>query len=132
MDGATLSSPGVGGCGGVFQNCRAFMNGCFVVPLGQMFMFEVVLIVASMAINYVWKYGWRQIWLESDSSYVVQLPFSRSGQVSHICREGNQVMDALSKHALGLEIDAKWFSTMSFFSMLVDSDYMGRESFRFS
>ncbi|KAK3218537.1 hypothetical protein Dsin_012507 [Dipteronia sinensis] len=33
-DGATLSSPGVGGCRGVFRNCRALVKGCFTVPLG--------------------------------------------------------------------------------------------------
>ncbi|KAK0574979.1 hypothetical protein LWI29_031982 [Acer saccharum] len=33
-DGAALSSPGAGGCRGVFLNCRAFVKGCFDVPLG--------------------------------------------------------------------------------------------------
>ncbi|KAK2648928.1 hypothetical protein Ddye_016417 [Dipteronia dyeriana] len=79
---------------------------------------------ASKAINFAWQNEWHRIWLESDSSYVVQLLSSRSEQVpwwiqqawqhciyqiskmefqvSHIFREGNQVADALSKHALGL------------------------------
>ncbi|KAK0608113.1 hypothetical protein LWI29_025664 [Acer saccharum] len=127
-DGAASSSPGVGGCGGVFRNCRAFVKGCFAVPLGQVFAFEAELIAASMAINFAWQNGWHRLWLESDSSYVVQLLSSRSKQVpwrirqvwqrciyqiskmefqvSHIFREGNQVADALSKHALGLEVDS--------------------------
>ena len=68
------------------------------------------------------------VWLESDSSYAVQLLSSRfehvpwrvrqawqrcifeisqmEFQVSHIFREGNQVADALSKLALGLEVDS--------------------------
>ncbi|KAK2659229.1 hypothetical protein Ddye_005762 [Dipteronia dyeriana] len=97
-DGAALSSLGVGGCG------------------------------ASIAINFAWQNGWHRIWLESDSSYVVHLLFSRSEQVpwrirqvwqrciyqmskmefqvSHIFREWNQVADALSKHVLGLEVDS--------------------------
>ena len=33
-DGAALGSPGVGGCGGIFRNCRAFVKGCFAIPLG--------------------------------------------------------------------------------------------------
>ncbi|KAK3198370.1 hypothetical protein Dsin_021785 [Dipteronia sinensis] len=40
-------------------------------------------------------------------------------QVSHIFREGNKVMDALSKHTLGLSSDSWWSSTPSFCSSLV-------------
>ena len=38
-DGAAVSSPCARGCRGVFCNCRAFVRGCFVVPLGQVFAF---------------------------------------------------------------------------------------------
>ncbi|KAK3189490.1 hypothetical protein Dsin_029051 [Dipteronia sinensis] len=111
-DGAALSSPGVGGCWGVFRNCRALVKGCFAVPLGQVFAFEAELLAALMAINLAWQNGWHRIWLESESSYVVYLLASRSEQVpwwirqawqhyiyqiskmefqvSHIFREGNQ------------------------------------------
>ncbi|KAK3198786.1 hypothetical protein Dsin_022201 [Dipteronia sinensis] len=80
-DGAVLSSPGAGGCGGVLRNCKAFVKGCFTVSLGHVFAFEVELLAASMAINFAWQNGWHRIWLESDSSYVVQLLFSRSEHV---------------------------------------------------
>ncbi|KAK3225126.1 hypothetical protein Dsin_004988 [Dipteronia sinensis] len=121
-DGAALGSPGVSGCGGVFLTYRSFVKACFAVPLGQVFAFEAELHAASLAINYAWNLGWHRIWLESDSSYVVQLLSIRSDQVtwrvrqawqrcihqisymefqvSHLFREGNQVADALSKHAL--------------------------------
>ncbi|KAK3225647.1 hypothetical protein Dsin_005509 [Dipteronia sinensis] len=153
-DGAALSSPGVGGYGGVFRNSRAFVKGCFVVPFSQVFAFEAELLTASMAINFAWQNGWHRIWLESDSSYVVQLLSSRSKQVpwrirqawqcciyqismmefhvSYIFREGNQVADALSKHALGLEVNSWWATSPSFCSLLVRNDGMGRESFRFT
>ena len=130
------------------------MKGCFAIPLGQVFAFEAELLAASMAINFAWQNGWHRLWLESDSSYVVQLLSSRfeqvpwrirqvwqrciyqiskmEFQVSHIFREGNQVADALSKHALGLEVDSWWSNTLSFCSLLVGNDCMGRESFRFS
>ncbi|KAK0572898.1 hypothetical protein LWI29_000159 [Acer saccharum] len=107
-----------------------------------------------MAINFAWHNGWHRLWLESDSSYVVQLLSSCSEQVpwrirqvwqhciyqiskmefqvSHIFREGNQVADALSKNALGLEVDSWWSNTPSFCSLLVGNDCMGRESFRFA
>ncbi|KAK1591397.1 hypothetical protein Q3G72_007018 [Acer saccharum] len=152
--GAALGSLGVGGCGGIFRNCRAFVKGCFAIPLGQVFTFEAELLAASLTINFAWKYGWHRIWLESDSSYVVQLLSSRSEmvpwrvrqarqrcifqishmdfQVSHIFREGNQVADMLSKHALELQADSWWFSAPPFCSSLVGNDCMGRESFCFS
>ncbi|KAI9198422.1 hypothetical protein LWI28_015556 [Acer negundo] len=77
-NGAAMGSSGVGGCGGIFRNCRAFVKGCFAVLLGQVFAFEAGLLTASLAINFAWKYGWHRLWLESDSSYVVQLLSSRS------------------------------------------------------
>ncbi|KAK2645814.1 hypothetical protein Ddye_021009 [Dipteronia dyeriana] len=78
IDGAALSSPGAGGCRGIFHNCRAFVKGCFVVPLDHVFAFEAELRIASIAINFAWQNGWHRIWLESDSSYMVQLLSSRS------------------------------------------------------
>ncbi|KAI9157503.1 hypothetical protein LWI28_023591 [Acer negundo] len=70
-NGAAIGSLGFGGCGGIFWNCRAFVKGCFTIPLGQVFAFEAELLAASLAINFAWKYGWYRLWLESDSSYVV-------------------------------------------------------------
>ncbi|KAK2650226.1 hypothetical protein Ddye_017715 [Dipteronia dyeriana] len=81
IDGAALSSPGAGGCGGIFHNFRAFVKGCFAVPLDHVFAFEAELLAASIAINFAWQNGWHQIWLKSDSSYVVQLLSYRSEQV---------------------------------------------------
>ncbi|KAK2638168.1 hypothetical protein Ddye_025963 [Dipteronia dyeriana] len=53
-DGTALSSPGDGGCGGIFRNCRAFVKGCFAVPLDHVFTFEAELLAASIAINFAW------------------------------------------------------------------------------
>ncbi|KAK2647996.1 hypothetical protein Ddye_015485 [Dipteronia dyeriana] len=52
---------------------RAILKGCFAIPLGQVFTFEVELLAASLAINFAWEYGWHYIWLERDSSYMIQL-----------------------------------------------------------
>ena len=52
-------------------------------------------------------------------------------QVFYIFREGNQVTDALSMHALGLEASLWWSSIPAFCSSLVGNEYIGRESFRF-
>ncbi|KAI9198283.1 hypothetical protein LWI28_012969 [Acer negundo] len=56
-DGVVMGSSGFGGCGGIFRNCRAFVKGCFAIPLGQVFAFEAELLAVSLAINFAWKYG---------------------------------------------------------------------------
>ncbi|KAK3229320.1 hypothetical protein Dsin_001201 [Dipteronia sinensis] len=81
-DGAALGSLGVGGCGGVFRTCKSIVKACFAVPLGQVFDFEAELLTTSLAINYACNLGLHRIWLESDSSYVVQLLSIRSDQVT--------------------------------------------------
>ncbi|KAK3229809.1 hypothetical protein Dsin_001690 [Dipteronia sinensis] len=80
-NGAVMGSPGVGDCGGIFRNCRAFVKGCFAIPFSQVFAFESKLLIASLAINFALNYGWQRIWFESDSFYVVQLLSSRSEMV---------------------------------------------------
>ncbi|KAK2635782.1 hypothetical protein Ddye_030574 [Dipteronia dyeriana] len=89
-DGAALGSPGVGGCGGVFRTCRSLVKACSVVPLGQGFAFEAELHAASLAINYAWNLGWHRIWLENDSSYIVQLLLVRSDRVTWRVRQAWQ------------------------------------------
>ncbi|KAK2646849.1 hypothetical protein Ddye_022044 [Dipteronia dyeriana] len=69
---------------------RAFVKGCFAVPLDHVFGFEAELLAASIAINFAWQNGWHRIWLESDSSYVVQLLSSRSEQVPWQIRQALQ------------------------------------------
>ncbi|KAK2655085.1 hypothetical protein Ddye_008137 [Dipteronia dyeriana] len=95
--------------------------------ISQVFAFEVELLAASLAINYAWNLGWHRIWLESGSSYVVQLL-----SVSHIFREGNQVVYALSKQALGLSSDSWWSFTPLLCYSLFGYDCIVRGSFRFS
>ncbi|KAK3211920.1 hypothetical protein Dsin_016626 [Dipteronia sinensis] len=46
------------------ETVESFVNGCFAIPLGQFFPFEVELLAASFAINFAWKYMWHQIWFE--------------------------------------------------------------------
>ncbi|KAK3221421.1 hypothetical protein Dsin_008446 [Dipteronia sinensis] len=56
-DGPAFSSPGAEGCEGVFHNCRAFMKGCFVVPISHVFAFKAELLAASMDINFALQNG---------------------------------------------------------------------------
>ncbi|KAK0595507.1 hypothetical protein LWI29_007339 [Acer saccharum] len=71
MDGVAFGSPSPAGCARVFCTCRGFVKGCFAIPLGVCFAFEAELAVAVHAIDYAWTFGWRWLWLESDSTFVV-------------------------------------------------------------
>ena len=121
MDGAAFGSPSLAGCAGVFRTCRGFIKGCFVIPLGVYFAFKAELAVAAHAINYAWTFGWHWLWLESDSTFVVDTFRSRSRKapwlwrpvwdrclslisqmdfaVTYIYQEGNQVANSLASRS---------------------------------
>lgn len=78
MDGVALSSPGLIGCGGVFSMNKGFYKGGFSYPMDIAFSFEVELLALIQAINYATCRDWNNLWLESDSSYVICLLTNRS------------------------------------------------------
>ncbi|KAK3199937.1 hypothetical protein Dsin_023352 [Dipteronia sinensis] len=80
-DGDAFGSPGLAGCAGVFRTCRGFFKGCFAIPLIVCFAFEAELAAAVHTIDYAWTFGWRRLWLESDSTFVVDTLRSRSYKV---------------------------------------------------
>ncbi|KAK3217683.1 hypothetical protein Dsin_011653 [Dipteronia sinensis] len=80
-DEAAFGSPGLAGCAGVFRTCRGFVKGCFVIPIGVCFAFKAELATAVHAIDYAWTFGWRRLWLESDSTFVVDALRSKSRKV---------------------------------------------------
>ncbi|XP_055961571.1 uncharacterized protein LOC130015445 isoform X2 [Mercurialis annua] len=77
-DGSALGSPGIAGGGGIFRNSNSFTRGAFSFCLGVEFAFVAELATAIMAVNIAWRRGWHYLWLECDSSYVVQLFLSKS------------------------------------------------------
>ncbi|KAK3189412.1 hypothetical protein Dsin_028973 [Dipteronia sinensis] len=127
---------------------RSFLKACFVALLGLVFAFKSKLIAVLMAINYAWHKNLWRICLESESSYMVQLLSSHLDQLrlawkmylSHISsmdfhvfnifREGNQVVDALSKQALDLETKAWWSTAPAFYFSLVGNNCIGHKYFR--
>ncbi|KAI9198847.1 hypothetical protein LWI28_023034 [Acer negundo] len=128
-DNAVMGSLGFGGCGGIFRNCRAFVNGCFAIPLGQVFTFEVELLAASLAINFTWKW-FLGGFVKRGNAASSRSPDGFSG--FPYFHGGESGCRWIFKHALELQGDSWWFSAPPFYSTLVDNDYMGRESFRFS
>ncbi|XP_057809094.1 uncharacterized protein LOC131023567 [Salvia miltiorrhiza] len=117
-DGSALGAPGKIGAGGVFRDKFSWVRGCFHVKGGIGFAFEAELLAVITAIQIAHARHWRQLWIESDSTYIVHLRHERSTsvpwrfaaiwkrillllkdfqiQISHIYREGNKVADILA------------------------------------
>ncbi|XP_057771115.1 uncharacterized protein LOC130990904 [Salvia miltiorrhiza] len=117
-DGSALGAPGKIGAGGVFRDKFSWVRGCFHVKGGIGFALEAELLAVITAIQIAHARHWRQLWIESDSTYIVHLLHERSTsvpwrfaavwkkillllkdfqiQISHIYREGNKVADILA------------------------------------
>ena len=139
-DGSADGAPGLATAAGLFRTSRGFVKLCFVEHLGSLFAYEAELVAAMTGIEIAVRHGWDRIWLESDSTYVVNLFITRSLEVpwkfksrwirtlgmidhmqfrvSHIFREGNAAADALSKH----ERNEVWYGSPSFLL-----PYIGRD-----
>ncbi|KAL8499339.1 hypothetical protein ACS0TY_022354 [Phlomoides rotata] len=118
VDGSAAGSPGQLTCGGMFHDHYGVFRGYFTATQGCGFAFEVELATALLAIEIAHDKGWNNLWLESDSTYVVHFLKSDHPEapwrlmtrwhrvrrlrphlyvvVSHIFWEGNVVADRLS------------------------------------
>lgn len=77
IDGSALGSPGTAGYGGLFQNARGFLHGAFTGSLGTAYAFEAELMAAIYAINKAFEVGWRNLWTETITIYVVHMLCSK-------------------------------------------------------
>ncbi|XP_057811583.1 uncharacterized protein LOC131025811 [Salvia miltiorrhiza] len=113
-----MGAPGIIAAGGVFRDNWGWVRGCFHFKGGKGFAFEAELLDVIHAIDIAHHRGWRQLWLEADSTYIVRLLQTRSVevpwrflaawkkslrllddfqfQVSHIYREGNKPADLMA------------------------------------
>ncbi|XP_057779947.1 uncharacterized protein LOC130998549 [Salvia miltiorrhiza] len=77
-DGSAVGAPGRIFAGGVFRDWKGFVRGCFHVDGGIGFAFEAELLGIISAIEYAFKNGWKKVWFEADSSYVVHMLSTKS------------------------------------------------------
>ncbi|KAL0277948.1 UNVERIFIED_CONTAM: putative ribonuclease H protein, partial [Sesamum radiatum] len=70
-DGCSRGQPGPSSCGGIFRNCRGFVHGCFALSLGSGFAYQAEWVGVMTAIAIAHSKGWKYLWIESDSTYVV-------------------------------------------------------------
>ncbi|PON56459.1 Ribonuclease H-like domain containing protein [Parasponia andersonii] len=80
-DGSGFGSPSLAGYGSIFRTSRGFCKGAFAIPLGKVFAFEVELAGAIHAISCAYDFGWTNLWLECDSTYLVTLLRKRSPSI---------------------------------------------------
>ena len=134
-DGASLGNPGTSSCGGIFRDFEGNCKGCFAEYLGLRTSYQAELCGVTRAIEIAYEKNWHNLWIESDSSLVVQafknsslIPWKIRNQwsnaifrlcnmnciVTHIFRERNQVADSLANHGLTLDSLVCWSNIPSF------------------
>ncbi|XP_057791061.1 uncharacterized protein LOC131008185 [Salvia miltiorrhiza] len=117
-DGSALGAPGKIAAGGVFRDNHGCVRGCFHQDGGKGFAFEAELLAVILAIQIAHERNWRFLWVESNSTYIVNLFGRRDNlvpwrfvaawkktlgllrdfnlQVTHIYREGNKPADIMA------------------------------------
>jgi len=127
-DGSVIS--GHAACGGLFRDHSGTFRGAFVCNIGTQFGFYAEVMAIIFAIEYAARHGWRNIWLESDSTSALRI-FSNALLVpmllrnrwhnarnlgiqvisSHIFREGNCCADYLANLGHSV-VGAIWLATL--------------------
>ena len=152
-DGSAFGTPSISGAGGIFRNARGFSKGAFAFHTGDAPAFVAELKAAIFAIQKASDCGWRTLWLESDSMYVVNLFRTKTSDVpwccrldwadclsrlapmrvvvSHVYREGNRVADKLANFGAGTQGFHWWHLFPQFCSQFVYEDFSSRECYRF-
>jgi ribonuclease HI len=153
IDGASNGNPGNASCGGIFRNHAADFIYAFAEPLGIASSFFAEISGAMRAIELAFHHNWHNLWLETDSSLVVAAfsnpdkliswrlrnrwrnVLTRINQmnfmVAHIYREGNQVVDLLANHGLGLTSITYWHQPPLFLCNSINNNKLGIPSFRY-
>lgn len=130
IDGLSKGKPMVSACGGIFRNDHVLHVGSFFCSLGYGTALFVEFGAALFSLEKANERHWNHIWIESDSSLVVQdfsnhclvpwrlkviwmncIPFTQNidFMVSHIYREGSACADNLANSGLTLN-SFTWFN----------------------
>lgn len=97
-DGSVIN--GNAACGGLFLDSRGSFLGAFVCNIGVASVFHLEVLAFILAMEHAALHGWRNVWLESDSSSAI-LIFSNPSLVPLLLR--NRWYNA---HSLGIQIIA--------------------------
>lgn len=145
---ATTSS-----CGGIFRYSNANILSCFAENLGGGTSYHSELSAIMRATEIAFQRGWRNDWIETDSSLVVMafnkdsmipcglrnrwrnckhLLYQMNFLVTHIYREGNICADKLASIGLNLHGVTIWLCMPEFLNSIFLHDKQGMPNFRVS
>jgi mannosylglycoprotein endo-beta-mannosidase len=150
IDGSSI--PGNSACGGLFRDHNAdFLYG-FAEPLGITNSLVAELNGAMRAIEIAIQHNWMKLWLETDSTTVVEALTNTNKQVpwflrnrwlnmkarmlemdcviTHIYREGNQPADILANHGLTIHNLSTWEEAPLFLHASLERNKFGFPCFR--
>ncbi|XP_004296004.1 PREDICTED: putative ribonuclease H protein At1g65750-like [Fragaria vesca subsp. vesca] len=77
-NGFSKGNPGLAGCGGVFRDSFGRLIGGYCQGLGTQTTFFVELMTVILGVEFAFHFGWHHIWLESDSTTILQCISSSS------------------------------------------------------
>ncbi|KAL6218963.1 hypothetical protein ACLB2K_012170 [Fragaria x ananassa] len=77
-DGFSKGNPGLAGCGGVFRDSFGRFIGGYCQGLGAQTAFFAELMAVILGVEFAFLFGWHHIWLESDSTTILQCISSSS------------------------------------------------------
>ena len=113
--------PSPSACGGIFRDSQGYFLGAFAGFIGVDIAFQAELQAVMTAIELAFRRRWLNLWLETDSTFVVAafsnhnlVPWDIRNRwsnclwllrqfkfyVTHIFREGNSCADSLANYAL--------------------------------
>ncbi|XP_019460131.1 PREDICTED: uncharacterized protein LOC109359893 [Lupinus angustifolius] len=134
-DGATIGYPGHAGGGAIFRDHSGQCIACMADYYGIEDALFAEFNAALSAILFAISKGWMNLWLECDSTLVVEIlngnhnpPWKlinkwiqckakmvgMNFRVSHIYREGNSCADKLANYGINSKVSSKWMSTPNF------------------
>ncbi|KAL6146202.1 hypothetical protein ACLB2K_056885 [Fragaria x ananassa] len=150
-DGAWRHEEGIGGFGAVFRDYKGHFVGAFAsnIDIPSSVAAEVMAVIT--AIELAWVRDWKHVWLEINSSTVLDyirtpslVPWqlrvrwlnclyrisTMTFKSSHIFREGNRVADALANHGTSLSEQIWWDVPPLFILSYYERDFLGMPNFR--
>lgn len=140
-------------CGGIFRDSNANILSCFAENLGGGSAYHSELSAIMRATEIAFSRGWRNVWIETDSSLVVMafnkdsmipcgfrnrwrnckhLLYKMNFLVTHVYREGNRCADKLASIGLDLHGITIWLCLPEFLISLFLLDKQGMPNFRVS
>lgn len=152
-DGSWKHEEGVGGYGAIFRDYKGHFLGAFASNLEIPSSISAQIMVVIKAIELAWVRDWKHIWLEVDSSLVLDyirrpslVPWplrvrwlnclyrisKMNFKATHIFREGNKIADALANQGTSCSELMWWDEPPPFILLSYNNDVRGMPQFRFS